>query len=407
MIQVAVKSCKFAKTLINKIFLMKNEHPHSQDTAIPHDPTSFVTGLSAKLATRSRHVCAFLGAGISGTCGLPNLEELQDYVLENLGNSEKQVVGRLLKKYNLEGVLSRLRRISALISGEEKVDGLTAERARELDVDVCRLIVEALSVDSNETSPIDYLAAWAGRTNYHRPLELFTVNYDLLLETALEKKRVPYFDGFVGALEARFHTELAESLPKSDAESVPAFFVRLWKLHGSVNWAWTNDQQIVRLGQPVSKDLAAAIYPSDAKYEESRRIPFVVLQDLLRRALHQHETLMLISGYSFADDHLNEHLFSAAMRRPRSEFVAFCFSQIPEVLANHATDTPNFQVVSRREAIIGSIRANWEPKKDTPANIWDRKSNQFALCDFRNLAKYLARSTAREYEVSSDPENIP
>lgn len=378
----------------------------SQNADISHDPTSFAMGLSAKLATRSRHVCAFLGAGVSKTCGLPDLEELQSYVLKNLENRNKDAVRHLLKNNNLEGVLSRLRRISALISGQEKVDGLTARKAKELDVDICRLIVKALSVGSEETSPVDCLAAWAGRADYHQPLELFTVNYDLLLETALEKMRIPYFDGFVGALEARFHTELAESLPRSDAESMPAFFVRLWKLHGSVNWAWNDDQQIVRLGRPVSKDLAAAIYPSDAKYEESRRIPFVVLQDLLRRALYQHETLMLISGYSFADDHLNEQLFSAAIRRPRSEFIAFCFSEIPEVLANRATDIPNFQVVSGREAIIGGIRANWIPKADTPANIWDKESNQFTLCDFRNLATYLAQSTAREYEISSDLQNI-
>ena len=87
-------------------------------------------------------------------------------------------------------------------------------------------------------------------------------------------------------------------------------FVRLWKLHGSVNWVRSDDDQIVRIGQPA-KDLPAAIYPSDAKYEESRRVPFLVLQDRLRRALHQPETIVLVSGFSFADDHLNE----TALRR--------------------------------------------------------------------------------------------
>ena len=214
--------------------------------------------------------------------------------------------------------------------------------------------------------------------------------------------RVPYFDGFVGTLKARFHTELVEGLPGSDAESIPAFFVRLWKLHGSVNWAYEDDRQIVRLGQSVPEGLAAAIYPSDAKYEESRRVPFVVLQDRLRQALHQPETLMLIAGYSFGDDHLNEHIFDAATRRQRSEFVAFCFSEIPEVLAERAATTPNLQVVSGHEAILGSVRANWKEPEDAPADIWD--DGQFALRDFCNLTKYLARSAVPEHGSNSLPE---
>jgi hypothetical protein len=52
--------------------------------------------------------------------------------------------------------------------------------------------------------------------------------------------------------------------------------------------------------------------PSDAKYEESRRVPFVVLHDRLRRALQQPETLVIIAGYLFSDDDLNELIFDAA-----------------------------------------------------------------------------------------------
>ena len=196
------------------------------------------------------------------------------------------------------------------------------------------------------------------------------MNYDLLLETALERLGVPYFDGFVGTLQARFHTELVEGTPGSDGQWLPAFFVRLWKLHGSVNWAWEDDKQIVRLGHPIAGGDAAAIYPSDTKYEESRRVPFVVLQDRLRRALHLPETLTIIAGYSFGDAHLNELIFDAATRRERSEFVAFCYSEIPEPLAKRAATTPNLQAVTGHEAIIGGVRGEWSPPEEMPANLW-------------------------------------
>ena len=359
-----------------------------------HNPLEFATSFSAKLATRSRHVCAFLGAGASRACGLPDVALLQERVLSSLGTDDQSALAIQLKGRNLETALSRLRRIAALVTGDQTVDDLTAAKSTALDTAVCQAIVKELDIEKADLVPAYHLAAWAARANYRLPVEFFTVNYDLLLESALERWRVPYFDGFVGTIRARFHTELVEGTALSDGEWMPAFFVRLWKLHGSVNWAWQEDRQLVRLGQPVPKGLAAAIYPSDTKYEESRRVPFIVLQDRLRRALHEPETLLIIVGYSFGDSHLNELIFDAATRRERNEFIAFCYSEIPDVLAQRAAITPNLQVVSGHEAIIGGVRAKWSTPENAPPNLWG--DGQFALRDFRNLAAYLARSASRE-----------
>ena len=361
-----------------------------------HNPMSFVNDLGAKLATRSRHVCVFMGAGVGKACGLPDLEDLKQLVLSGLDCDSRNSLERQLQSHNLEEALSRIRRIAALVSGKDTVDGLNAAQAQALDEDICRQIVKALSVEAEDMSPAICLASWAARANYVLPVELFTVNYDLLLEEALEQMHVPYFDGFVGSLQARFQTELVEADPKSDPGAMPAFLVRLWKLHGSVNWSWDSRNRIVRLGQAAPGSVAAAIYPSDAKYEESRRVPFVVLQDRFRRALHHPETLMMITGYSFGDEHLNEQIFDAATRRERSEFVVFSYSTIPDQLAERAEITPNIQVVTGREAIIGGIRCNWEESDDLPESIW--RDGKFLLRDFKCLARYLARSMAYRKE---------
>ncbi len=361
-----------------------------------HNPMEFATALSAKLATRSRHVCAFLGAGIARACGLPDVAQLQEQVVSALGAGDREAFERQLKQRNLEGALSRLRRIAALVTGKEAVDGLTEAEATALDIAVCKAIVKALDIQKANLAPVYNFAAWSAHADYHLPIELFTVNYDLLLETALESFRVPYFDGFVGTVRARFHTELVEGKAGSDREWMPAFFVRLWKLHGSVNWVWQEDRQIIRLGQSVPEGDVAAIYPSDTKYEESRRVPFVVLQDRLRRSLHEPETLVVIAGYSFSDDHLNDLIFDAASRRQRSEFVVFCYSDIPAALAKHAVITPNLQVASGREAILCGVRSEWEAPKDVPPGLW--VDDQFGLRDFSNLAAHLARSSTGEPE---------
>lgn len=361
---------------------------------VEHDPLAFVASFSAKLATRSRHVCAFLGAGVSRACGLPDMAELEKQVLRSLSPEQREAFERQLSGRNLEQALSRLRRIAALLEDGQELDGLDAAGATSLDSDVCERIVRELDVSVADLSPMVGLAAWVARSDYRMPIELFTVNYDLLIEESLESLRVPYFDGFVGNLRARFHTDLVEGFRGDGDDEVPRFFTRLWKLHGSVNWEWDGDQEIVRLGQSVQGGLAAAIYPSDTKYEESRRVPFVVLQDRLRRALQQPETLVLISGYSFGDDHLNEMLFDAAAKRERSEFVAFCYSAIPDLLADRALRTPNLQVVANDEAILGGVRGSWKEATDYPPDLW--VDGSFALADFRHLGAYLARSSTHE-----------
>ncbi len=367
-----------------------------------HEVLRFVNGLSEKLASRSRHVCVFTGAGASRACGLPDVAQLTEHVRDELVNDELVSFERLLKNGNLEQVLSRLRRISSLLDGsEDKVDGLTDKSANDLDVKICRVIVSKLAVDQANILPILRFASWAGRANYHQALEVFTVNYDLIIETGLEYYGVPYFDGFVGTLRGRFRSDLVDGVSYEDRESLPSFVVRLWKLHGSVHWAWSDDERptVVRLGAPVPDNKPAAIYPSDAKYDESRRAPFVVLQDRFRRALEQPETLTLITGYAFGDQHLNEIIFDAARRRPRSEFVVFCYGEISNDLAEVAKCTPNLQVVSPTEAIISGLRDDWKSPDEAPVDVW--ADGKFMLGDFDFLSQFLSRSSPNERDFEN------
>ena len=377
-----------------------------------HEVSPFLRGLSAKLATRSRHVCAFLGAGASRACGLPDLALLDEQVLEGLDEEGRDALVRLREGgRDIEQVLSRLRRIAALLDGgTDQIDGLTVDQAIDLDGAICQLIVAALNVNESDPAiPMLNFASWLARTGYHLPVEVFTVNYDLGLETALESLGVPYFDGFVGSLRARFRIDLVEANAGDADNWLPAFLVRLWKLHGSVNWQWNSGvgAGVLRLGSAVGSGSVAAIYPSDAKYDESRRVPFVVLQDRFRRALNQPETLVLISGYSFGDNHLNEMIFDAARRRPRSEYTVFCYDRIPESLTEVASMTPNLQVVGRKEAILGGIRADWKTPEDdeAPEGVWSHESEGadggFALVDFAEFAAYLARSAPPQGELDA------
>jgi SIR2-like domain len=364
-----------------------------------HDPAHFAAELGAKLATRSRHVCALLGAGAARACGLPDVAKLEKLVAKELKGASSTHFKELVDGRNLEEGLSRLRRIAALVDGDQQVDGLTEDGARALDKQICAAVVKHLALEKADPHPMRRFAAWANRVQYHDPLEIFTVNYDLLIETALEEIGALWFDGFVGSLRAPFRVDLVESLGRDSR--MPPSFVRLWKLHGSLNWTWRESPAaIVRLGVPVTEGETAAIYPADTKYEESRRVPFVILIDRFRRALYQPESLLIVSGYAFGDAHLDELIFDAALRCPRSEFIAFCHADIPETLSAKAEVTPSLSVVGKHEAILGAERAPWKEPSEAPPGIWE--DGEFKLGDFTFLAAFLARASG---QVENDEED--
>ena len=113
-----------------------------------HDPAKFASDLSAKLATRSRHICLFFGAGTARACGLPDIAQLRDRVLARLSVADRTALTGQLDGRNLEEVLSRLRRITALLSGTQSIDGLTGAQAKSLDGAICQAIVQELGIQS-------------------------------------------------------------------------------------------------------------------------------------------------------------------------------------------------------------------------------------------------------------------
>lgn len=355
-----------------------------------HDPENVARELATKLASRARHVCVLLGAGASVAAGLPTIAGLTSLVLNALPDPQKSEFSDLLLGRNIEQALSRLRRIRSLVAGGGGAfEGLTEAAAIDLDRLVCAAITDAVDITGKPLDAFVRFASWAGRMESLRPIEIFTVNYDLLIEAGLEEVGVPYFDGFVGAIQGRFTPDLVEPTVGRSSRELPAGFVRLWKLHGSVNWTSAKvggRDEIVRVGSSVGH--AVAIYPSDEKYAESRRLPFVALMDRFRRALVEPETITLISGYSFGDAHLNEMIFDAARRHPRSEVVALCFSGIDPAVEAQAGSTRNLVVLAPDEAIVDGNKGTWSAVGDVPDVFVGGK---WLLGDFAKLSTYLAR----------------
>lgn len=361
-----------------------------------HDPERFVSELLEKLSARRRHVTFLLGAGTSRAVGLPDITQLAIDVGDQLADSNNNLHERyveLIEGRNIEDILTRVRTIAVLLEGtEEEIEGLNASLARQLDRAICSAIATAVSAaPSDDRQTHRTFAGWVGRAEHDLPVEVFVLNYDLLIERAFEDAGVPYFDGFVGIFEGQFRADLVDTIWSSPGyEAVPSEWARIWKLHGSVSWRVRDPGGRIRRVGSVELDGAGedvlAIYPSVEKYQESRRVPFVALFDRLRRSLEIPESITVISGYSFRDQHINELLFDAVERFPRSEVVALFREEIPAEVAAKARATSNLTLGGAKSAIWSSVEAEWIPP---PADVPFWKDGTFQLGDFQTLVDTL------------------
>jgi hypothetical protein len=309
-----------------------------------HDLQHQIGLVREALRSEKRRLGFFLGAGcplgIYDKDGVKSIKHIPDVAGLTSSIEAKLAVEKVLlecwhklttacksdkcKTPNVEHVLTQLRTICAL-KGASTVDGMTVENLRKLDTKICDLIVALVGNSLPEyKNAYHRFAVWVRQLERTYPLEVFTPNYDLLVEEAFEKFRVPFFDGFVGAREPFF------DLAAMEQDKVPERWARLWKLHGSINWIKQGDDSVFRC-HPPKPGQQVMIYPSHLKYEQSRRMPYLAMCDRLKAFFRETNPVIVLCGYSFADEHLNELLLDG-LRGNRS---AHCFALIYSKLENH------------------------------------------------------------------------
>ena len=213
-------------------------------------------------------------------------------------------------------------------------EGVKGDQAKRLDLEICNNIYKIISDEEEKANLLTHkkFVSWLNWVNRDFSKEIFTSNYDLILEKAFESLQIPYYDGFVGANEPFFLPESLESNYRSN--TIPLSWIRLWKIHGSLGWFWrqnknNNSTRVVRLG-PNAKKLdnnnELVIYPSREKYESSRKQPFIAYFDNLKTFLEDGEGLFIICGYSFSDDHINSIIFDSLKQNSRLHVIGFFYS---------------------------------------------------------------------------------
>lgn len=318
-----------------------------------------------------KNLVVLLGSGASFHLGSPQTRNLtNEQVLELIANSGGEASDTdvaLLASINpsdggdLEQLLNGLQLATALATQAgvdtvtvgtghgagafpmDQVEGLRRRINRAL-AHACRLPAAGASLDPPFCA--DPLLAHRSffsrilrsrRSNLPRP-RVFTTNYDLLIESALDELGYPYIDGFSGTVDRRlnlafygldFHrVEMTTQSVLARAEAA----LYLHKVHGSLNWrsfirrdhaTGLESLEVKQRAIDDSDEDLVLIYPTSAKEGDSLAYPYSDLLRLLGDAVQQEDTAVLVVGYGFADPHINRLLLrSLATNSALNVFVA-------------------------------------------------------------------------------------
>jgi hypothetical protein len=185
-----------------------------------------------------------------------------------------------------------------------------------------------------------FLSKLVARDSNLGRIHLFTLNYDTLLEQALELLGVQYFDGFAGRADARFDPSvygLDIYYPGEVAEGrVRRFdkFLHIYKLHGSIHWhAEANELRARHPNLSIAHDYRSApenkkgealdkiaklvpsvgILPTSNKFTQTLSMPYAHLFRSFQIRLSAPQTFLLVLGYGFGDEHVNRMIETALM----------------------------------------------------------------------------------------------
>lgn len=195
-----------------------------------------------------------------------------------------------------------------------RIDELESARPGILDhfveVTYSRLAIE---LTPKPDADLSYLYRFNDFIELSPQLDIFTLNYDLCVETIFTKQDRQLVNGFTDSGWDPSHLKVGSG-------------IRLIKLHGSLDWLDHEEHGICAVDFPGHQTLTRAdmpprpllIFGTDQK--TTGLDPFLTLLYHFSEALDRARVLVVI-GYSFADEYINEMLRQRMATNPRLRLV--------------------------------------------------------------------------------------
>jgi len=309
---------------------------------------------------QSEHLSLLTGAGISSAVhylatenagagmGSIKVTEFKDQI-EAKAKESAEKSGR--GEANIE---DEIRTINELIKGleilnSEDFNNELKTLEEELEEGITKfandvLVSEKNIVTSKKNEPAEYLMnfmlSFASRIATRERLNLFTINYDRILEFGAELAGLHLIDRFVGSISpifrsSRLNIDLHYNPPGIRGE--PRYLegvINFTKLHGSLDWV-EKDDVVKRFALPYgasnintfNQEGSLMIYPNSSKDRETAEYPYVELfRDFASSIIRPNSTIVTY-GYSFGDDHINRVLRDM-LTIPSTHLVIIAFDDV-------------------------------------------------------------------------------
>lgn len=193
---------------------------------------------------------------------------------------------------------------------------------------------------------INFLMSIASRSGTRDRLQIFTTNYDRVIEAGAELAGLHLLDRFIGNLtpifrSSRLNIDMHYNPPGIRGE--PRYLegvAHYTKLHGSVDWVYS-EKNIRRIGLPFGSDSVNSyikapgltdttagslmIYPNATKDRETAAYPYVELFRDFAAATCRPNSTLVTYGYSFGDEHINR-VIEDMLTIPSTHLVIISFS---------------------------------------------------------------------------------
>ena len=227
---------------------------------------------------------------------------------------EQGGASKLNPSFNLEDFLSDL------LSFEKYVSDADASKYVRSKSKIFELIVENTSYeyDNNCLKHSTFINTVSHLVRTPSKLTIVTTNYDTLIEDAADSIEYTVMDGFSFSHRPYFNSDMFEWNLAKDIENIKTReleykknIINLLKLHGSLTWE--RDTKGIRRKEKADVSNPIMIFPSSNKYMQSYQEPYFELFTKFQELLKRSNTLLITTGFSFADNHISQMIIQAIL----------------------------------------------------------------------------------------------
>jgi len=173
---------------------------------------------------------------------------------------------------------------------------------------------------------------------------LFTTNYDMAFDYALDNLGVHYINGFMGVHNRCFRPEVYDYDLYYPGQSVTGKVYRAekvlkyYKIHGSLSWVATKPNVSNTYGIKeiplnnefkVEGDNELMVYPCVSKKSFTLDLPYSELFRQFSQTINQPQSVLFCVGYSFYDEHIND-IIKQALTIPSFTLIIANFSPVKD-----------------------------------------------------------------------------